>query len=1165
MYSEIFFDMNKLMIYLLITFLGMTFSLSAQTERKISVEYNQEPLSSALVELQKASGYKFIFTYEDVEGFYVTVSENNKTVNEIMPLFLNNTSLTYKIEGEYVSILPRSKQTQTQRNDRLQREVSGTVTDEMNEPLPGAAVYVVGAQIGTVTDINGDFTIMVPNENSFLEVAFIGMETATVPTAQMDVINVTLTESARVLDELVVTGYQTLSLERSTGSFAKIDAEDLEIKRIDNLGSVLEGQFAGYVDGHIRGVTSMNSPTSPLVVIDGFPVENSSINRIGEFQESLPDMNPEDIESITILKDAAAASIYGARAANGVIVITTKKAKQGRTDISFSSTLTFQPYSHYVDNLTNAADVIQMQRDWASTSNLMQGGDVASQVAARIRDEGRYSRGVDILMDMYTNNISMDEGNRILDNLAGMGYHYYDQVVEYAKRNPFYQQYNLRVAKASDRNSFNFSTSYWDNKHADINSKDSRIGINITNSMKVTDWLTFDVGVYFKHGQSTNQSFNMYSPGFSVMPYDGLVAADGSNISAITQNTSNRNDLIDEYGLYDETITPMDELNYGLSETRSFEARTYANIKLDFTSWLNYNVMFQNERSENVSESFSEIQSHGMRSLVNNFTTGSPGNLIYNLPNGERLFTLNDLASAYVFRHQLNLNKTYNDKHEFAWIGGQEVRRRLIKHQGDTYYGYDPQTLTRGTYNEQELSNYFYGILGYAPFNPDNGRFMLEDLDRFVSFYSNASYTFDRRYVLSGSIRWDRSNLWATGSKYQNKPIWSTGFSWNIDREDFFSSDVVDMLKFRATHGIGGNIGDSTSPYLIASYFTSYQFGGLAGIVQTPPNADLRWEKTTTTNIGFDFALFRNRLSGSLDYYNKYSSDLLADTPLSATQGFGYNTMLVNNGEMVNRGFELALRGDVIRNKDFSWNATLLYALNNNEVKKLQSTTESANMLINFPTTYAQIGKPLYGLYAFRWAGLNEHGDPQIYNEEGDPVSNRVDTSKEMYYAGTSIPVQSGTFTNILRYKDFEFSAMLTFALGHKLRGRDVPTISMTEGRINSTYNSINDRWRNPGDEATTDVPRLLFSNQTDEYNTYRNTLYSYSDLFIYDASNIRIRNISFAYRVPQRIVERMSLSSARLQFNIENLSTFAFDSKARYNLGAYNKPNYVWGLYLNF
>lgn len=1148
-------------IYLLIAFLGINFSLSAQTERKISIECKQEPLSSALIKLQRASDYKVLFTYEDVQGSNVTVSAKNKTVGEIMPLLLEGTSLTYKIEGKYITVLPGKVQDKAKK----QKEITGKVTDEINQPLPGVAVHVAGSQTGTVTDVEGNFSIVVPEENSFLEFSFIGMETVTMSAAQKKVMNVTLKESTQLLEELVVTGYQTLPKERSTGAFAKVDSKDLEIKRINSLSAVLEGQFAGYVDGYIRGVTSMNSPTSPLVVIDGFPVENSSINRIGELQENMPEMNPEDIESITILKDAAAASIYGARAANGVIVISTKKAKQGKTDINFSSSWTFQPYAYYVGNLTNAADVIEMQRDWVKTSNLLQGGDVASQVAARIRDGGKYSKGVDLLLDMYTNNLGMDEGNRMLDNLAGLGYQYYDQVADYAKRNPLYQQYNLRVAKASDRNSFNFSTSYWNNKYADVNAKDSKLGINITNSMKVTDWLTFDLGVYIKHGKENGQSYNMYNPGFSIMPYDALVGPDGSYVSAITQNTSNRNDLIAENGLYDETITPMDELNYNLTETTSFETRTYANLKMDFTSWLNYNIMFQHERSERKGESFSEIESQGMRSFVNNFVTGAPGALTYNLPNGDSYATTNNEASAYVFRHQLNLNRSFGDKHELAWIGGQEIRHRLLKHQANTFYGYDPQTLTWGTYNEQDLSNYFYGILGYAPFNPDNSRYMREDLDRFVSFYSNASYTYDRRYVLSGSLRWDRSNLWATGSKYQKKPIWSTGLSWNIDREDFFDVDGIDMLKLRATHGIGGNIGDSSSPYLIASYFTSYQFGGLAGIVQSPPNADLRWEKTTTTNVGVDFALFGNRLSGSVDYYNKYSEDLLADTPLSATQGFGYSSMLVNNGEMVNRGVELALNGELIKSRDFSWNASLLYALNKNEVKKLQSTTESASMLISFPTTYARIGKPLYGLYAFKWAGLNAEGDPQIYNEVGEPVSSRVDTSKEMVYAGTSIPVHSGTFTNILRYRDFEFSAMLTFALGHKLRGTDVPTISMTDGLINSTYKGINDRWRNPGDEAKTDVPRLLFSNQSDVYNSYRTSLYAYSDLFIYDASNMRIRNISLAYRVPQKWCKMASLSGARVQFNVENLSTIAFDSRARYDLRAYDSPNYVWGLYLNF
>ena len=310
--------------------------------------------------------------------------------------------------------------------------------------------------------------------------------------------------------------------------------------------------------------------------------------------------------------------------------------------------------------------------------------------------------------------------------------------------------------------------------------------------------------------------------------------------------------------------------------------------------------------------------------------------------------------------------------------------------------------------------------------------------------------------------------------------------------------------------------------------------------------------------------MFNNRIYGSIDLYNKSSVDLLADTRLSPTQGFGYSTMKINNGELSNKGIELTLNGTVMSSRDFSWNSSLLYSYNKNKVISASNKTDLASTMISMPNSYPTIGEPLHGLYAFKWAGLNSEGDPQIYDADGEIVSSNVTTSDALYYVGTSIPTHSATFTNMLSYKNFDFSAMLTLSAKHKIRSSEIPSINMSNGFARNTYNSINDRWMQAGDEKHTDVPRLLFSHQ-DDYNSYRSSLYAYSDQFIASASNIRVKNISFAYRMPSHLSQKAYMSNIRLQFNIENLAVFAFDDKARYDLGYYNKPNYVFGLYLNF
>lgn len=1040
--------------------------------------------------------------------------------------------------------------------------IQGVVLDGQGEPLIGATILVKGTKVGAATDLDGRFKLDAA-KGQVLVISYIGMITKEVSVTDMKEMRIVLDSDNKLLDEVVVTGYQTLSKERSTGSFAKVSAEKLEMKRMDNLSSMLEGQVAGYVDGKIRGVTTMNAVANPMVVIDGFPVENTTMDRIGQTTENMPDLNPEDIESVTVLKDAAAASIYGARAANGVIVITTKRAKEGKAEVSFSSTFTVQPYSYYKKNLTNAADIVDMQREWAAGNTKLQaGGAGALEVAGSLRDDGAYpSRGVDILLDMYTQKIGMDEGNRLLDELAGKGYQYYNQAEKYGKRNPFYQQYNLRVAKSTEKNSFSFSTTYWNNEYEDVNHDDWKLGVNMTNSLKVTNWMQLDLGMYMKYSKANTQTYDLFTPGFAAVGYDSLVNPDGTYVTAVSQIEKSRRDLISQYGLYEELITPMDELGYNLGKTRDLESRVYAKLKIDFTSWLNYNVMFQYETDDSEYIQLKERESNSMRSMINKFASESNGRVTYNLPDGHARYENNNKKRSYNFRQQLNLNKNFGDKHNLVWIVGQEIRHTQLNYDDSTLYGYDPELLSWTNYNVKQLAG-MSAILGWAALDQNSIGSSRELVNRFVSFYSNASYTYDDKYVLSGSLRWDRSNLWGTSSKYQNKPLWSVGGSWNIDREGFFHVEPIDMLKLRVSYGVGGNIGRNTAPYLIAKYYPSNVVDGLYGMVVTPPNKDIRWEKTSTFNIGVDFALFDNRLSGAIDYYHKNSVDLLANINGSPTQGFGSTTLTTNNGEMKNHGIEITLSGQVLRRGDFTWDASVVYAYNKNKVTAINVKPTQWDSRITFPTSYPMKGQPLNGIYAYKWAGLNENGDPQVYDKDGNITSEAVHDYEAMHYCGTTVPVHSGSLTNSFRYKDFELSALVIFDAGHKLRSSNIPSINMGDGNIVTTDKSIVRRWRQAGD--VTDVPRLLFSNQ-EGYNTHRSELWAYSDKFVYNASNIRLNNISLAYRVPAKWCKKVFLSSARLQFNVENVGVFAFDSRAHYDLNGKVKPNYVWGLYLNF
>lgn len=1140
---------------------------AAQTTK---IQLQNASLEQVLKEIQKKTDYQVFYnakTAQSIKG--LELNFQNATVEEILTEALKGTSLGYAITGSTIVI--RAKQPQQSQQKYL--EITGTVKDRKNEPLPGASIVVKGTTIGVSADINGNFAIRVPSDIAAITVSFIGYQPQDVAILDTDPsktheFHVVLKEDNNEMEEVVVTGYQTISKERATGSFAKVSNETLELRRMDNLSDMLEGQIAGYTNGQIRGITTMNAVAKPMVVIDGFPVENTSMNRSGETTENMPDLNPEDIESVTVLKDAAAASIYGARAANGVIVITTKKAKKGKTDISASATFTVQPYSFYTGNLTDAADVVDMQRQWAAQSSALQAGGASAQNKANeLRNDGAYpSAGIDILLNQYTGVISAAQANRQLDSLAATGYRYYDQMAKHTKRNPFYQQYNMRIGKTSDRNSINASVTYWRNRSEDIYSQDDKLSLNLTNYLNVTSWLDIDLGVYLKYGKETRQTYDPLSPGYSFLPYDALVAADGSYVSTISQLNKEERENLAKYNLYDETITPMKELGLRLNHTKDFSSRAYAKIKITFTPWLNYHVMYQHETGTQRLNNLQEVESFSTQSMINRFASINQYNqLVYNIPNGDIYRTEDHNTTAYNFRQQLNLNKTFKEKHNVVWIVGNEIRNTKLEYADNTLYGYDQKLLTWENIDAKTLAAGVSGINGRVTLASSNITTKQEIINRFVSFYSNASYTFDDRYSVSGSIRWDRSNLWGTSAKNQNKPLWSVGFSWLINKEAFFNIERINMLKLRGSYGIGGNIGRNTAPYLVAMYYQDYTIGELCGMVKTPPNEDIRWEKTQTFNVGLDFAAFNYRLNGSIDVYTKKSDDLLANINGSPTQGFGYSSLTTNNGAMTNKGVEVTLRGDILRKGGFTWNSTLLYAYNKNKVTKVHIKAPSYTSQISFPTAYPVKDKAFNGVYGYKWAGLNENGDPQVYNADNEIVSTAVTDLEAIQYFGTTVPVHSGSFTNIFSYRNFEVSAMLLFEAGHKIRETNIPQINMSDGRIVRTAKDISKRWRQAGDHLKTDVPRLLFSDDTENYNTFRNELYQYSDKFIYNASNIKVRNISVAYHLPENICKRLMASGLKLQFNVENVATLAFDKKAHYVLKGKVKPNYVCSINVNF
>ncbi|WP_281234950.1 SusC/RagA family TonB-linked outer membrane protein [Flavobacterium gelatinilyticum] len=1165
-------------LFLLTTFTVMQAGVTYSQKAKMSFNASNMSVAKAIEKLEYTTNYQFVYNVRSVDlNRTIDVNLENTSIENILNTIFKDTSTDYKVSGKHIILM--AKKAPVEKPIEAKKEaadfiVKGRVTDEKGMPLVGAAVADNGSGRGVNTDFNGDYQIIAVSSETTLAFSYLGYARQEIKVDGRSVINVVLKEDAMELEGLVLTtGYQNIAAEQVTGSFSNLKTKDFQEQRLSSLNSILEGRIAGYQDGKIRGTTSMTGVTSPLYVIDGFPVESTKLTPYASIEENVPSLNLEDIETITVLKDAAASSIYGARAANGVVVITTKKAKSGKSNISFSSNLTVKPYRNYTGNLTDSADIIGLERGWANGNPNLQGANAGTYAQSLLNNAVFTSLGMNTILNGYAGNISQTEMNNRLNTLGSQGYKYYNDIARYAKRDQYFMQHNISLGKATESNAFNASLTYKNNQLEDRFSDNQSIGINLKNSTQINNWLSLDLGTYINYELGDTQSYMANNPGFKYQPYNQLVNNDGTNFVSTAASRYNNFTLqsMQNYGLYNMDITPMDEFGRNLTENKNFLNRTFAKFNVKFSRAFTYNAMFQYEYGSDRASQLRSKDSFNVRSLVNSLVTVSGTTPTFNLPYGDIIKETNQFTNAYNFRQQLNFEQTFNGKHDVSAIAGMEIRHTKLEYSDNTRYGYDDQTLAYTPINQADLLK-VYGTVFGGYMIQDNFSLEKELQNRYVSVYGTGGYTYDRRYSVSGSVRWDRSNLWGTDSKYQNKPTWSTGAGWNIANESFFSVSWVDAIKVRASYGIGGNVAKDSAPYLTAYYNSNPNVGGSQGSVNKRPNPELSWEKTTTTNLGLDFSFFKNRLGGTFDLYNKKGQDLLASSQGIPTEGWGYSTYTINNGEMTNKGIEVSLRGTIVKTPSFSWDAGVLYAHNKNKVDYVNVEAPIYILQLDYPKSFPRVGNDFNSIYGFKWAGLSDKGLPQVYDADGNATVYNPGSLGSIKDFGSTVPTHSGSFNTSVKYKNFSLSALFIYELGHKIRNTFLPMLgneySGSMGGYVTTISTVNnhiaDRWMKPGDEAFTNVPRAVYEYEP-EFNSESRTIYSYADINILDASNVRLSNVSLSYQLPKELIQRAKLDGVRFNLNAENVFTAAKSRDAKFILNGFQSPSFVFGVNVNF
>ncbi|MEJ2881619.1 SusC/RagA family TonB-linked outer membrane protein [Pedobacter sp. GR22-6] len=1120
-------------VILIISLLQVSASGIAQ---KISLNKSNATLKSVFNELRAQSGYNFFYTDSQLKRAKpVSIKVEGQDLKEVLKMIFSLQPLTYEINSSTITLKDKPVSFLDELNVYLNKiDLDGKVLDKSGNPLAGATVKVRGSKKMVVTNENGRFSLLDVNIGDVLLISYLGYEDQEVLVSGTESITISMTISESKLDEVAIvsTGYQSLPRERMTGSFSSVQVKRLENKLQPSLLTALEGQAAGMVvtkEGklEIRGRSTFLANSEPLVVVDGFPISGG-----------LETVNIDNVESITILKDAVAASIYGARSSNGVIVITTKSGRAGSFQMSYkgSTGVTLRPDLSYM-NRTGASDYIEAE---IAAYNIS-----PTAVLFDYDYYGMAPRVTQLLVQRDRNLMTQAQVDAELVQLRqndGLG-----QLEKYVFRSKLTQQHNLSFSAGNDKNMTNAAIRYIANRNNMIGNKDNRVIVDLKNDWKPVKDVTIRLftNINFSNGSApfrTAANLTDYKRTFTpsvntgmLTPYSSIADAAGAAASVPVT----RPDLIPLYagiqGLKPMTYEPLRDLLLETNTTESYQARLGGSLGLNIISGLSAEVGGIWTRGSLLNRTLFNVDAYRVRAMYNGATSRTTNSKHY-VADGSIVNEARNINEAYTFRGQLNFNKTFTDKHRITAIAGAEVNKDFFDNNTyPTRYGYNEQAGSSVPFNYADFGSGAYSSdyllftsQTYVPLS--NGGYALRD-NRYVSMYANGSYEYDNRFLISGSARIDQANFFGTNPKYRYKPNWSAGGTYKLSNEHFFDVSWIDKLNLRGSYGINGNISLTQGPYLLLNVGGfSPTSGGVSYSIATPPNADLRWERTHITNIGADLSFLKGRLNATLDYYKKLSKDLLAPDMMDAT--YGRETITRNAGTAVNKGIELSLDAYVIKAAGFTWNTYFNGSYNTNKVidfnynyqfgTYLTLGSAASNFGGNAGLGALRAGYPIDAVFSNRFAGLNDTGTPTFYNSSDAKILGGAISVNDMVYSGTTRPKYSLNVTNTFSYRNFDLSFMLVSQLGFVFR-RDTYFGSNIENKY------VAERWRKAGDEANTIYPRLSTSSADGWY-------YPYSDILVERGNYIKLRDLTLGYTFNNRVWGKSGFNNIKLYFQGRNL-----------------------------
>ena len=1079
--------------------------IQAQDNQRISVDLRGESLESTLWYLQNRTKFIFMYATEDIANITdISVRAKNKTITEILDECLEGTNLTYEVSGTAIVIKKRKTNKIT---------ISGWIRDASGEALPGATVTVRGSKHGAIAGLDGHYTFNIPaQEGLILTYSFIGMEKKTVRYTGKKTINVTLNSSSTEIDEVVVTGYQNIQRRDLVGSITTVKAKDILMPSYTTIDQMLQGRVAGMIVTNtssrvgtapkiqIRGTSTLLGNQDPLWVVDGIIQEDPlELNASSLMTEDLKNiignqiswLNPADIESISILKDASATAIYGSKAS--------------------------RPNYRQFNYMNSKERVLFSQEafNWGTPY----GTEPIKQIYTY---EG--------LLNMYlSHDISSEEFLAQRNVLETQNTDWFKLLT----RRSFSHNHNISVSGGTNKYSYAASMGYSNSEGQEIGNDSERMTGRVAITIRPVQKLTINATI--NGSISTNNGF---AGGVNPMGY---------------ATTTNRSIDPDAYyqmkasypynsGVKSLSYNFVNERNNSGSKSKSSFMSASLDLKWNILDWLTYQFTGGYSNNNSTNEAWETEQTFYIAETYRgyDFNSVSPNSKEFGaalLPFGGELFTNNAQQYSYNIQNKLQFSKAFNNENRINALVGMELRSSTNKGVSNTVWGYapdrgevitlptTPQAFTPITGSKDEG----WGLLKKIY---DGGWRKVNTTDNYLSIFATLAYSLKNRYVVNANIRNDASNRFGQDANHRIDPTYSFGFSWRASEEDFMKKYVkwITTLNFRGTYGIQGNAVTRISPDLIlnqgkvANLYNRYQ-----STISQIPNPNLSWERTKSWNFGVDLELF-SMFYMNLEYYTRRSNAIVE---LELPYEYGITSMKRNGGIIHNRGIEYTLTFTPIQKRDYALSISLNASKNWNEGGHTDIDVNAASFLSGRSDIVLKEGYPLSSFWSYSFAGLDGKTGEALFNLLDIPEEERsrqIDPTTYLVYSGQKEPYFTGGLSLSFRYKSLTLKTSFSLLLGNKKRlpspyEQFASSYYMPDPYTNINRNLLN-RWKEPGDEAHTIIPSLpkagmAYIELPNNENVYSIPLWEQSDAMVVSGSFLRCRNIGLSWQMKREWCEK--------------------------------------------